>query len=139
MAERLPLRILLAEDNLINQKVALKLLARVGYRADVAGNGLEVLEALSRQPYDVILMDVHMPEMDGLEATRQICRQWPAEIRPRIIAMTANAMQEDREMCLAAGMNDYISKPVRMAALVTAIERTAKIEEPVMASIGLVE
>ncbi|MEG5238347.1 PAS domain S-box protein [Microcoleus sp. AT9b-C3] len=108
LAERLPLRILLAEDHLVNQKVALLLLERIGYRADVAANGLEVLEALHRQPYDVVLMDVQMPEMDGLEASRRICQEWPAHTRPRIIAMTANAMQGDRQVCLDAGMNDYI-------------------------------
>ena len=121
LARRLPLRILLAEDNMVNQKVALHLLQRMGYRADVAGNGLEVLEALSRQSYDVVLMDVQMPEMDGLAATRHICRTLPQNERPRIIAMTANAMQEDREICLEAGMDDYISKPIRVAELVRAL------------------
>ena len=101
LAERVPLRILLAEDNAVNQKLALRILAQMGYRADVAGNGLEAIQAVERQTYDVILMDVQMPEMDGLEASRQICRRWPAGKRPRIVAMTANAMQGDREMCLA--------------------------------------
>ena len=111
------LRILLAEDHLVNQKIALLMLQRLGYRADIAGNGLEVLEALQRQPYDVVLLDVQMPEMDGLEAARCICQQWQPLERPRLIAMTANAMQGDREICLAAGMDDYISKPVRMEEL----------------------
>ncbi|WP_219903923.1 response regulator [Stenomitos frigidus] len=111
------LRILLAEDHLVNQKIALLMLQRLGYRADVAGNGLEVLEALQRQPYDVVLLDVQMPEMDGLEAARCICQQWQVPRRPYLIAMTANAMQGDREICLAAGMDDYISKPVRMEEL----------------------
>ncbi len=111
------LRILLAEDNAVNQRVALRTLERLGYRADVVGNGLEVIESLSRQPYDVILMDVQMPELDGLETTRQIVARWPADSRPRIIAMTANAMRGDRERCLAAGMDDYISKPVRIEEL----------------------
>ncbi|HIK27865.1 MAG: response regulator [Oscillatoriaceae bacterium SKW80] len=116
-----PLRILLAEDNPVNVKVALLILERMGYRADVAGNGLEVLDALRRQCYDVILMDVQMPEMDGLAATRQICREWPKEKRPRIIAMTANAMRGDREECINAGMDDYISKPIRMEELARAL------------------
>jgi len=123
MGERHPLRILLAEDNTINQKLALRLLERMGYRADVAANGLEVIEALHRQPYDVVLMDVQMPEMDGLEATRVICWEWPRQRRPRIIAMTANAMKEDREICLAAGMDDYVSKPIRVEELVSALSQ----------------
>jgi PAS domain S-box-containing protein len=121
--ERVPLKILLAEDNVVNQKVALRILERLGYRAHVAGNGIEALEALGQQLYDVVLMDVQMPEMDGLEAARQIRRQWPEERRPWIIAMTANAMQGDREECLAAGMDDYISKPVRVPELQAALER----------------
>jgi PAS domain S-box-containing protein len=123
LAQRLPLRILLVEDNTVNQRVALRILERMGYRADLAANGLEVLQVLKRQAYDVVLMDVHMPEMDGLEATERICRQWPKPLRPRIIAMTANAMQGDREECLAAGMDDYISKPVRPEELQAALER----------------
>jgi CheY-like chemotaxis protein len=124
MGERHPLRLLLAEDNTINQKLALTMLARLGYRADVAANGLEVLAALERQPYDVVLMDVQMPEMDGLEASRRIRRQWPDEQGPRIIAMTANATIEDRDICLAAGMDDYVSKPIRPQALITALNRS---------------
>ena len=123
MGKRLPLRILLAEDNPVNQKLALRLLERLGYRADVAGNGLEAVEALRRQPYDVVLMDVQMPEMDGLEATRIVLQEWPRERRPRIVAMTANAMREDREACLAAGMDDYLSKPVHVEALVEALNK----------------
>ncbi len=118
-----PLRILLVEDNVVNQKLALRLLAQMDYRADVAANGLEAIQAVERQPYDVILMDVQMPEMDGLEATRQICARWPAGRRPHIIAMTANAMQGDRELCLEAGMDDYLSKPIRVDELVAALER----------------
>jgi len=123
MAENHPLRILLAEDNAVNQKLALKLLSQMGYRADVAGNGLEAIEAIERQKYDVVLMDVQMPEMDGLEASRQICSRWPRGKRPRIVAMTANAMQGDRERCLEAGMDDYVSKPVRVGELVNALNR----------------
>jgi CheY-like chemotaxis protein len=107
-----PLRILVAEDNVVNQKVALLLLQQLGYAADVAADGEETLAALRRQRYDVILMDVQMPGMDGLEAARRIRDEWPAEERPRIIAVTANALREDRETCLAAGMDDYLSKPV---------------------------
>ena len=121
LGEQFPLQILLAEDNAVNQKVALRLLAKMGYRADVAGNGLEVLDALHRQPYDLVLMDVQMPEMDGLAAARCIQRQWPAEQRPWIVAMTANAMPEDRKLCLDAGMDAYISKPVRLEDLQMAL------------------
>ncbi|MCZ6862751.1 MAG: response regulator [Alphaproteobacteria bacterium] len=121
MARRLPLRILLAEDNNINQVLGIRLLARMGYRADIAANGFETLDALQRQPYDVVLMDVQMPDMDGLEATRRIVSEWPEGKRPRIIAMTANAMQGDREMCLEAGMDDYISKPIQPELLIAAL------------------
>lgn len=123
LAQKRPLRILLAEDNLVNQKLALCILQKMGYRADVAGDGLEVLSALRRQPYDVVLMDVQMPEMDGLTATRCICQSWSKDTRPRIIAMTANAMQGDREECLEAGMDDYISKPIRVENLVEALSK----------------
>ena len=122
------LRILLAEDNAVNQKVALRLLDQLGYRADVASNGLEALEALERQPYDVVLMDVQMPELDGLDASRRICERWPAEVRPRIIAMTANAMPEDREACFAAGMDDYVAKPIRPNELAEALSRARPLD-----------
>jgi CheY-like chemotaxis protein len=121
MAARHPLRILLAEDNVVNQKLALRLLQQMGYRADLASNGLEAIECIERQPYDVVLMDVQMPEMDGLEATRRITAKWPRGQRPRIVAMTANAMQGDREECLTAGMDDYVTKPIRVDALVAAL------------------
>jgi CheY-like chemotaxis protein len=121
MAARHPLRILLAEDNVVNQKLALRFLQQMGYRADVASNGLEAVESVERQVYDVVLMDVQMPEMDGLEATKRICARWPAGERPRIVAMTANAMQGDREMCLVAGMDDYITKPIRVDRLAAAL------------------
>jgi CheY-like chemotaxis protein len=123
MGQRLPLRILLAEDNAVNQKVAQRLLERLGYRADVAADGREAVEALRRQAYDLVLMDVQMPEMDGLEATRLILDEWPPERRPRIVAMTANVMKEDREACLAAGMDDYLAKPIRIPELVAALSR----------------
>jgi len=116
------LRILLAEDNVVNQKVALRLLGQMGYRADMAANGLEAVDAVERQTYDVVLMDVQMPEMDGFEASREINRRWPGP-RPRIVAMTANAMQGDRELCEAAGMDDYVAKPIRVDELVAALGR----------------
>ena len=121
MAARHPLRILLAEDNVVNQKLALRLLQQMGYRADLASNGVEAIECVARQPYDLVLMDVQMPEMDGLEASRRITAQWHADARPRIVAMTANAMQGDREECLAAGMDDYLTKPIRVDQLVDAL------------------
>ncbi len=109
------LRILLAEDNVVNQMVALKMLNKLGYRADVAGNGIEVLQNLERQRYDVVLMDILMPEMDGLEATRRIRQRWPKD--PKIIAMTASVLKGDRELCLEAGMDGYISKPTNIEEL----------------------
>jgi signal transduction histidine kinase/HPt (histidine-containing phosphotransfer) domain-containing protein len=124
-ASRHPLRLLLADDNPINQKVGLSVLQKLGYRADVAANGLEVLKALEAKPYDILLLDVQMPEMDGLEAARQICKRWPADKRPKIIAMTGNALLGDREKCLEAGMDDYISKPVRIGEIQSALERWA--------------
>jgi signal transduction histidine kinase/CheY-like chemotaxis protein/tetratricopeptide (TPR) repeat protein len=118
MADRHPLRILLAEDNVVNQKLAVRLLSQMGYSADLAVNGRQAIE---RQPYDVVLMDVQMPEMDGLSAAREINRRWPDGTRPRIVAMTANAMQGDREECFAAGMDDYVTKPIRVERLVEAL------------------
>jgi len=123
MALRHPLKILLAEDNMVNQKVAVGILAKHGYRVDVVANGLEVLDALDRQPYDLILMDVNMPDMDGLTATRAIRQALPAAEQPYILALTANAMQGDYERCLNAGMNDYISKPIQVAELIAALNR----------------
>jgi len=128
MGERSPLRILLAEDNATNQKLALRILDRLGYKADVAANGLEVLSALERQVYDVVLMDVQMPEMDGLETTRRIRADLHQSRQPQIIAMTANAMQGDREMCLAAGMDDYVSKPIRIEDLVNALSKSRPVD-----------
>ena len=115
------LTILLAEDNLVNQIVTKKMLEKLGYRAEVAANGKEVLQALEARAYDVIFMDVQMPEMGGLEATKEIRQRWP-EGGPKIIAMTASALKGDREECLAAGMDGYISKPTRMAAIREALE-----------------
>ncbi len=123
MGERHPLRILVAEDNSINQQLALLTLERLGYLADIAGNGLEAVDAVQRQFYDTVLMDVQMPEMDGLEATKQIRRQILPDRLPRIIAMTANALQGDREMCLNAGMDDYVSKPFKVKELVRALSQ----------------
>ena len=117
------LRILLAEDNPVNQRVALLVLKRLGYSADVAPNGLEVLEMLRRQTYDVVLMDVRMPEMDGLEATRRIMAEWPPEARPRIIAMTADVTQEQQQTCLEAGMDGFLTKPINREQLAGALEQ----------------
>jgi signal transduction histidine kinase/HPt (histidine-containing phosphotransfer) domain-containing protein len=125
LSQRLPLRLLLADDNAINQKVGLSVLGKLGYRADVANNGVEVLHALEQKSYDILFLDVQMPEMDGLEAARRICERWQPGERPRIIAMTGNALAGDREKCLQAGMDDYISKPVRITDLQTALERWA--------------
>jgi CheY-like chemotaxis protein len=123
MAKRHPLRILLAEDNVVNQKVALKILDRMGYRADVASNGSEAVEAVERQTYDVVLMDVQMPEMDGVEATARI-REQRGENRPRIIALTANALEGDKEKYLGVGMDDYLSKPIKIEELARALARS---------------
>ncbi len=118
-----PLEILLAEDNPVNQKVALRFLERIGYRADAVANGLEAVNTLEHRFYDLVLMDLQMPEMDGFEATRQIRARLPASRQPRIVALTANAMQGDREQCIAAGMDDYISKPVKLHELADSIRR----------------
>jgi len=111
------LRVLLAEDNLVNQKVVLKLLESIGVRAELANNGLEAIDALEQGAYDVILMDVQMPELDGISASREIRHRFPAHQQPRIIALTANATEEDRRICIEAGMNDFITKPIRAAKL----------------------
>jgi CheY-like chemotaxis protein len=119
------LRLLLAEDNLINQKVAVRVLERLGYRVDVVADGQEALQAVEHRPYDVVLMDVQMPVMDGLEATRRIRTSAVETHQPHIIAMTANAFAEDKAQCIAAGMDDYLSKPVRSEDLAAALDRVA--------------
>ena len=124
-AASMPRRLLVADDNMINLKVAVMMLKRLGYTADVAGNGVEVMQALGAKKYDLIFLDVQMPEMDGCEAARRICEKWRhnEQARPRLIAMTGSAMQGDRERCLEAGMDDYISKPVRLEELKAALAR----------------
>jgi PAS domain S-box-containing protein len=123
LGEEIPLRVLLAEDNSINQKVALRLLERLGYRADAVANGIEAVATLENGRYDLILMDLQMPEMDGFEASRLIRRRLPAARQPTIIALTANALQSDRQSCIDAGMDDYISKPVKLQDIADAIRR----------------
>jgi CheY-like chemotaxis protein len=120
-AKEHPLRILVAEDNPINQKLIERVLNKLGYQPDMATNGVIVLEKLVEKYYDIILMDIQMPEMDGLETTAQIRLQGGNQ--PYIVAMTANAMQEDREICMQAGMDDYLSKPMRLEDLVTILEK----------------
>ncbi|HWA85467.1 MAG TPA: response regulator [Opitutus sp.] len=123
VADEFPLSVLLAEDNAVNQKVALRFLERLGYTATSVANGIEALKALELRSYDLVLMDLQMPEMDGLEASRQIRRRVPPDRQPKIVALTANAMQGDRERCLAAGMDDYISKPVKLHEIEAIIRR----------------
>jgi signal transduction histidine kinase/CheY-like chemotaxis protein/HPt (histidine-containing phosphotransfer) domain-containing protein len=126
LAARLPLRILLAEDNEVNRKVALRMLKGFGYEADVAGNGLEAIEAMRRQRYDLVLMDIQMPEMDGLEATRRILEQFTGARRPRIVAMSANALREDADAAIRAGVDDYVVKPVSVPMLRVALEKAGE-------------
>ncbi|MBT7600009.1 MAG: response regulator [Anaerolineae bacterium] len=128
LAVRHPLRVLLVEDNMINQKVAAKILSRLGYQSDIASNGFEAIEALERQTYDVIFMDIQMPEMDGNEATRQIREKWGQDRQPHIIAMTAHALEGDREKYLTRGMDDYVSKPINVGALISALEKAKYID-----------
>ncbi|HEY0358067.1 MAG TPA: PAS domain S-box protein, partial [Mycobacteriales bacterium] len=120
------LRVLLAEDNAVNQKVGQLMLARLGHRVDTVGNGREALEAVLRQPYDVVLMDIHMPEMDGLDATRRIRTEAPADRQPHIVAVTASALISDRDACAAAGMDDYLPKPVRRKDLADLLARLGR-------------
>ena len=123
LAHEIPLNILLVEDNAVNQKVALRFLDRLGYRADAVANGLEAVNTPESRRYNLDLMDLQMPEMDGFEASRQIRKRLPLDQQPRIIALTANALRGDRELCLAAGMNDYIAKPVKLHEIADAIRR----------------
>ena len=116
-------RVLLAEDNAVNQRVAVRMLERLGCRVDVAGNGLEAIDLSGRLPYDIIFLDCQMPELDGYGAARAIRKREAGGPRVPIIALTANAMDGDREECLAAGMDDYLSKPVVMASLASALQR----------------
>ncbi len=125
-AKRAPLRILLAEDNPVNQKVAIRMLERLGYRLDAVGNGLEVLDALHRQTYDLVLMDVQMPEMNGLDATRRILSSRGPRAgtdRPWITALTAGAMKENRDECIEAGVDDFLTKPINVQDLEVALKR----------------
>lgn len=130
LADRHPLRVLVAEDNLVNQKIALLMLERLGYRADLVANGLEAVDAVRRVPYDVVLMDLQMPELDGLDATRQILAEHAPGRRPRIVALTANAFEDDRIECLAAGMSDHLGKPLQKERLESALLRASRISPP---------
>jgi PAS domain S-box-containing protein len=123
LAEEFPLEVLVVEDNVVNQKVALRFLERLGYRAQTAENGLKALAALEERPFDLVFMDLQMPEMDGFEASRQIRARFAPDRQPKIVALTANALQGDRESCLAAGMDDYITKPVKLADISSVIKR----------------
>jgi len=123
------LQILLAEDNVSSQKVAKQMLKRLGYKADIVANGIEALQALGRQHYDLVLMDIRMPEMDGLQATRIIRQRWP-DNGPKIIAITAYALQGDKEKCIEAGMDDYISKPIKVNELAEVLKKYQTAEIP---------
>jgi two-component system, sensor histidine kinase and response regulator len=136
LAERAPLRVLLAEDNRVNQKVALAMLRRMGYEADLAVNGLEAVAALEREPYDLVLMDMQMPEMDGIQATRELRRRLSAERQPQVVALTANASDGDRTACLAAGMDGFLAKPVSLQALAEVLEQAAARTSAFVAATG---
>jgi signal transduction histidine kinase/ActR/RegA family two-component response regulator len=125
LADRHPLRVLVAEDNVVNQKVVMAMLSHLGYRADLVANGVEAVDAVRRVRYDVVLMDLQMPELDGVGATQRIIAEHTHDKRPRIVALTANAYDGDREACLAAGMDDYVSKPLKTDALEAALLRVS--------------
>ena len=124
------LHVLVAEDNAVNRRLAVLYLQKLGHHADVAANGFEVLEALERQRYDVVLMDMQMPDMDGLDATRAIRQRWSESERPRIVAVTTDDISGDREACMAAGMDDFVSKPVTIEGLAEALGRCASASPP---------
>ena len=126
-----PLRILLAEDNAVNQKVGVALLKRLGFQPDVVANGLEVLDAVDRQRYDVVLMDIQMPEMDGIEASRRITQQFDREARPRVIALTANVFKSDQDACRDAGMDDFLCKPLDLPQLRAALLKCTRLDDAV--------
>ena len=128
LADRLPLRLLLADDNVVNQKVGAGMLKRFGYSVDVVANGAEVLRALDTRAYDLIFLDLQMPEMDGFEAARHVRSRWSTResVRPRMIAMTSSASQADRDLSIEAGMDDHISKPFTVDTLRKALERWGK-------------
>ena len=124
MFDRFPLKILVAEDNAINQQVIERVLMRYGYTSDLAVNGQEAIAAVERERYDVIFMDVQMPDTDGLEATRRICEMRRPSERPCIVALTASAMKEDRAACMAAGMDGFLTKPIRQAEVKVVLDQT---------------
>ena len=135
-----PLRILIAEDGLINQKILLRMLEQIGCTADVVSNGLKAIKAVEAIKYDIVFMDVHMPEMDGLEATRRIVNSRLASERPKIIALTADAMSGDKEKCIEAGMDDYITKPVRLEEVLSTLRRWVPLQtKPVAESDGKIK
>jgi CheY-like chemotaxis protein len=129
LSDTFPMKILVVEDHAINQRLVLFLLKKAGYQADAVGNGLEAVEAVQRQNYNLVFMDIQMPELDGLEATKRIIKEMPNGKRPVIVAMTANAMQEDKAECLAAGMDDYISKPLKEGIVYEMIEKWGTISK----------
>ncbi|MFM7407386.1 MAG: response regulator [Cuspidothrix sp.] len=122
LSDYLPLKILIVEDNKVNQKIADKLFQKLGYPVIIVNNGVEALNVLKQEMYDVVFMDIQMPELDGIETTKAIYQEWGETNRPYIIAMTANAMPSDREQCLSVGMDDYISKPIKIEAIVASIQ-----------------